>query len=232
MFPLPSALPSLDETKGSDLMERLLLLQYQNSPILKEYLQAFIDEMDLLFKETEAVYLGRFIEFAVGQQLDIIGIILGQTRGVDLPVGFFGFSDENGGTPLNPAFAVKLADETTPSDGGIFRSEGQGATGNIALSDPAYRKLLLAKAFMSTRDEISTNNAYYAISILIGRTPRSLRLLSHATSVDGVSSGIADGRLVVLEISEVDTSVADRALIVYFSKYLIPLGTSFSITLV
>ena len=70
--------------KGKQIMEGLLLNQYQNSPLLQEYMMAFIAELDLLFEQTEEVYLGRFLENAVGKQLDIIGIILQQTRSVIL----------------------------------------------------------------------------------------------------------------------------------------------------
>ena len=94
-------------TKGTDISNRLLLREYQNSPLLKQYIAAYVDEMNLLFQSIEDVYLGRFIEHAVGAQLDIIGIILGISRGVNLPTQFFGFSN-NGIAPANVA---PLADE-------------------------------------------------------------------------------------------------------------------------
>ena len=215
MFFEPNPAPEINYKKASELTDKLLITQYQNSPILREYFQAFVDEMDLLMAETEKVYLGRFIEHAVGRQLDIIGIILGEGRGVDLPIGFFGFSDLD--TGLNPANAQNLADQATPIDGGIFRSEGQGSSSNTALSDVVYRRLLLAKAFLLTKDSMNLNNIYFVSSILMGRTPQHMRVL------------ISSDRVVTLELSSVDTTDTDLALIRYFSKYFIPNGTSFSI---
>jgi hypothetical protein len=217
IIPEFAPLPVVDENKGRDIMEGLLLSQYQNSPILKSYIKAFTDEMDLLLSEIEKVYLGRFIEFAEGRQLDIIGTILGESRAVNLPIQFFGFKDENGYIPPgipDPAFA----DEANPTNGGVFRSEGQGDTGTAELSDTLFRRLLIAKAFLSTRDEISADNVYYAVSLLLNKTPRVLRLVTNAP------------RQVTLEMDSQDATLFDESFVEYFGKYLAPLGTSFSVT--
>jgi hypothetical protein len=200
--------------KGTEIAERLLLREYQNSPIFKQYMAAFVEEMDLLFEHTERVYLGRFIETAVSRQLDIIGIILNENRNVVLPQQFFGFSD-NGTPPINVA---PLADEADPEDGGLFRDESQGDTLNLVLSDVNYRRLLLAKAYLSTQEVCSFNIAYHALSLLLGKVPRKFEL-------DTVAN-----RQVELTLDTVDTTLDDVSLITYFSKYLIPIGTSFTIT--
>ena len=217
-IPLPTT-NTVVENKGTEIMESMLLDQYVNSTNLKEYMGAFVSEMDLLFAETERVYLGRFLEYATGDSLDTIGVILDQPRGINLPTQFFGFQ----GAPnvASPSFS----DEAVPQDGGIFRSEGQSATGNYVLSDGEYRRLLTAKAMLNTREECGINNVYYLISVLIGKTPEVLRLLTSAVS----GSGVAD-RQVELEISQADTSGSDKALIEYFSQYLFPLGTGLTVT--
>ena len=204
----------VNTVKGTEIAERLLLLQYRNSPNLIQYMLAFVEEMDLLFEHIEEVYLGRFIEVAVGRQLDIIGIILNEFRNIDLPTQFFGFSN-NG---VAPADVAPIADEAVPSDGGVFKSEGQLGTSNFALSDEAYRRLLLAKAFLSTSDICGVNKAYHALSTLLGKTPQQFEITTIVP------------RHVELTISQDDTTLADVALISYFSQYLIPLGTSFTIT--
>jgi hypothetical protein len=204
----------VNTTKGSELASALLLTQYRESTVFKEYMAAFIDEMDLLFEQIERVYLGRFIENAVGTQLDIIGVILNENRNVDLPQQFFGFSDA-GTVPTNVA---PMADTATPSDGGLFRGEEQEGTENFALSDNNYRQLLLAKAYLSTQEVCSYDTAYKALAILLKRVPRKFELRA-----------IAD-RQVRLELDSSDTNLADVSLITYFSRYLVPLGTSFTIT--
>tara|TARA_R110000851_G_scaffold244874_2_gene397628 strand:- start:13699 stop:14322 length:624 start_codon:yes stop_codon:yes gene_type:complete len=204
----------INTSKGTEIANSMLLTQYENSPIFKQYLAAFVDEMDLLFEQIERVYLGRFIEVAEGRQLDIIGIILNEFRNVNIPTQFFGFSD-NGTVPTNVA---PLADSSTPFDGGVFRSTGQVGTSNLELSDKQYRQLLLAKAFLSTKDQCGVNDAYHALATLLGRVPRLITLTTIAS------------RQVQLALSAEDTTLADVSLISYFSKYLAPLGTSFTIT--
>jgi hypothetical protein len=204
----------VNTTKGTEIANRLLLMQYRESPIFLKYMAAFIDEMDLLFEQTERVYLGRFIENAVGTQLDIIGVILNQDRNINLPQQFFGFSDA--GTV--PANVMQMSDESTPSNGGLFRGEEQRGTENFALSDNNYRQLLLAKAYLSTQEVCSFDTAYHALALLLGRVPRKFEL-----------STIAD-RQVQLDVEVADVSIPDVSLITYFSQYLVPLGTSFTIT--
>tara|TARA_R110000851_G_scaffold47459_1_gene115245 strand:- start:3491 stop:4174 length:684 start_codon:yes stop_codon:yes gene_type:complete len=204
--------------KGTEIFDRLRLLQYENSPNLKEYINAYVAEMDILFEEIEKVYQGRFIENAVGRQLDIIGIILDEPRGINLPTQFFGFSDyNNGGTPIPFPNVAKMADKATPADGGIFRSTGQSAVGNYVLSDTEYRRLLLAKAILSNRKECGVDNAYYVMATLLGRVPRLMEI------------HVPTPRQLLINFSTEDVSLSDVALISYFGQYLFPLGTSFSI---
>jgi hypothetical protein len=201
-------------TKGTEIADRLLLREYNSSPIFKQYIAAFVGEMDLLFEQIERVYLGRFIEVAVGRQLDIIGIILNENRNINLPYQFFGFTD-NGVSPANVA---PLSDEADTEDGGLFRDEVQTGTENFTLGDREYRQLLLAKAYLSTQETCSYDIAYHAMALLIGRVPKKFELDSPAD------------RQVELTVEAADIDLSGVALLSYFSQYLVPLGTSFSIT--
>lgn len=218
--PLPLTAPPVPSTtKGTDIMNQMLLQQYQNSPLLKQYISAYVEEMDLLFEETEKVYLGRFLQYAEGTQLDIIGYILGEERNISLPTLFFGFQDGTNSTRPPNVEDPSFADENAPAVGGVFRSEGQSGSENYALSDNEFRRLLSAKAIISTSDVCSINQAYYAITILLGRVPLVMRFLPLTTA-----------RNVELELDVNDTTAADEALILYFSKYIIPLGTTIQIS--
>lgn len=212
------AKPIVDKTKGTDIMESMLMQQYQDSPNLKRYMLAFVEEMDLLFEQLEEVYLGRFLEYAEGRQLDVLGYILDEQRTVSLPTQFFGFNDDNNGNPVQTANVLAMADELNPSNGGIFLSEGQSIGVNSELSDTVFRRLLMAKAFVSVRETCDINSAYHAIAILLGRIPRHMKIVTQVA------------RNVVLELSSQDTSGGDLALISYFAKYITPMGTSFAIT--
>ena len=211
----------VNPNKGTEIFEQMLLSQYENSANLKEYIGAFIAEMDFLFQQIEEVYLGRFLERAVGAQLDVIGIILNQNRAVELPTIFFGMS--NAGTPAEPM--AGFANETTPEDGGLFRDESQEGFTIVPLSDVLYRRLLLAKAWVGVRPVIDINTMYFAISTILGRTPRLIHLSSSQTTVP---NALPD-QSILLELSQEDTSLTDVSLIEYFSKYMVPLGTSFNV---
>lgn len=79
------------------------------------------------------------VDTAVGAQLDIIGLWVGQPRLIPsvLLVGFFGFDD-------NPA-ALPYGEEGDLSVGGRFYGEGEDFTASTIPADPEYRTLILAR---------------------------------------------------------------------------------------
>lgn len=79
------------------------------------------------------------LDTAVGAQLDIVGLWVGQSRNIPgvLVVQFFGFSD-------NPA-ALSYGEEGQPAYGGRFYEEGEPIGSTSILGDPEYRMLLRAK---------------------------------------------------------------------------------------
>jgi len=199
---LPVETPST--VKGVEIMLGMLLDQYQNKPLLLAYFKAFFEEMDNLFSQLDAVYLGRTIEQAVGVQLDILGVIIDQSRQIALANLFFGFQGAG----------EKMAASATPADGGIFKgSESEGFV-TVPLTDAVYRRLLLAKSQVHNRHAISINQMYSAVSTLLGRTPRRLELQS---------TGL---RQLDLVMSQEDTTAQDEQLVQYLAQYIIPLGTT------
>lgn len=202
--------------KGKQIMEGLLLTQYQNSPNLKEYFMAYISEMDFLFEQIEEVYLGRLIENAVGEQLDVIGIILQQSRAIILPGLWFGFQ--------GALESEGMADEAIPDEGGLFRDENvEGVV--TPLDDQTYKKVLLAKAVVSNRNSADLGLAYYVISILLGRIPSVFELRDETT----VGAGIGK-RQIDLLIPTSAVSGAELVLITYMARYFVPSGIVFTIT--
>lgn len=168
--------PVIPTSKGTEILEGMLLSQYNNSPNLKEYYMAFIAELDLLFEQVSEVYYGRFLEVAVGEQLDVIGIILQQTRSVILPTAWFGFQ--------GALLAEGMADEVTPALGGIFKDENEGEGEVTILSDFMYRRMLTAKAAVLNRDSIDISLAYFVISTLLGRVPSTFEIRSSDGNID------------------------------------------------
>lgn len=202
---------TISDKKGTEIMEGMLLEEYYNSPNLKGYISAFTEEMDTLFLQLDKVYLGRQLIHAVGEQLDVLGDILDQKRSILLPAVWFGFV----GAPSVDG----MSDQTlSPSDGGLFRDENLEGFETFPLSDEVYRRLLLAKAFTNHRQHISINNAYFAIYLILGKVPSHINITVPAP------------REVQIDMSSPDTNNTDAALMQYFiGKYIIPLGTFFSI---
>lgn len=195
--------------KGTKIMEGLLLSQYKNSTNFKTYLKAFTEELDLLFLNIEKVYLGRFIETAIGDQLDIIGIILQQSRAVELPNLWFGFD----GAPL----AERMADEALPADGGLFFDENISGAGISPLDDETYRRVLMAKALLVNRSSADINLAYYFVATLLNKIPKTF-----------IIEEIAH-REVRLTLSQSSVTLKEVSLIYYMSKYFVPTGITFTI---
>lgn len=200
--------PTANPSKGTEIMDGLLLLQYQNKPNLREYMLAFVDEMDLLLENLEKVYSGRFINDAVGAQLDVIGIILDQLRNVELDKTWFGFQ--------NAVDVNKMADEAIPDDGGYFRGEELDGFVTFPLDDITYRRLLLAKAQLLCRDSVDINTAYYVTSIILGKVPETMTI------------ELINPRHMQLEVSASDVAAIDLALVNYLGQYFVPMGTTFS----
>ena len=210
------------EDKAEQIMESMLLQQYTNSPNLKEYMNCFLSELDLLFAETERVYLGRFLEYAGTEQLDIIGEIIGQSRAIALPNTWFGFTDD--GTITIPGIAG-FADEATPSEGGRLRDENVASFDVIPLDNFTYRRALAVKAMCNNLATVDVNTTYELLSTLLNKVPSTFELKSK----DTVTTTVTTIQTIELIISISEVTQAEAALIAYMSRYFIPTGTTFII---
>lgn len=209
-YALRSNWQGISTTKGTETMEGLLLSQYANSPNMKEYFGAFISELDILFEQADEVYLGQMLEFAVGSQLDVIGVILDQSRNVELPSFWFGFQ----GAPD----VAKMSDEAFPTDGGLFQDENFSGFVTTPLDDATYRKVLIAKAICNNLQTCSINDAYYIIQTLIGFIPAVFSIVE------------VSPRFMQLNIAAVEVNMNSTALVNYMAKYFVPNGVTFSIS--
>jgi hypothetical protein len=209
------------QDKATQIMDGLMLSYLSEKPNFREFMLAYISEMDFLFEQIEEVYYGRFLEVAIGAQLDVIGIILQQSRNVVL-------ADYNNFGFLNaPGFVDGMADEATPADGGLFL-DGESPSGDVEpLSDTKYRQLLLTKAACLNAKTNSIKDVYSYITITLGFAPSFIEL--EQVNTTGSVLGIRDVR-VTLASSEV--SILEAALCTYASRYYVPAGTFFTISLI
>lgn len=94
---------------------------------------------------TQAIQPAFNLNTAVGAQLDILGLWIGQSRKIDniLVIGFFGFSEVSTGLP--DGLQETFGELTNPSIGGTWYSLGQADSGSTILNDTAYLTILKAK---------------------------------------------------------------------------------------
>ena len=197
---------------GTRIMDIMLLTQYENSPNLREYIGAFVKEMDFLMEEIYKVELGRYIANATGAQLDVIGVILQQSRNINVPTVWFGFV---GASPVDG-----MADEAVPAGGGIFRSEDEEGFTLTPLGDITYRKVLLCRAFVLNQEVFSVNSIYKAVETLLGKTPSYISLVETSE------------RVWTLELSAATITNADRGLLFAVAHWFVPMTITFNITFV
>ncbi len=200
--------------KATQIMDGLMLNYLSEKPNFREFMLAYISEMDYLFEQINEVYFGRFIENAEGAQLDVIGIILQQNRAVVLDNVYFGFDGALGSI-------AGMADENAPALGGVFRNENAQGGDASPLIDSEYRRLLLTKAAcMNWQDGCSINRVYYLIQVMLGFSPSFMELTTISP------------RVVALDLHITEVTPAQASLAQYSSKYYIPAGTSFTINLI
>lgn len=114
-----------------------VLSEYANSPVMMRLVNYFAEWLDPASRFQQFYEDIWNIETAKGFGLDIWGRILGVNRVLQVPVGeYLGFESDADAQPFGH---------------GIFYS-GSRATNNVALTDQAYRTLLLAKAALNITD--------------------------------------------------------------------------------
>lgn len=128
-----------DLIEHKDLAISRLATQYRESPNLIAYIRALFVEADNLEEVFQSLLTERWIDTAVGVNLDILGAIVGQPRVlVDATIlSYFGFSPDPG--------ASSYGTVTDPSIGGRFRAIDESTTGNRRLTDDEYRFFIRAR---------------------------------------------------------------------------------------
>lgn len=128
---------SLAVTPRFDFMATVIS-QYANSATLLELIADFADYIDPAANLDAFFNLVWNVDTAQGHGLDVWGRIVGVSRVLRLPsnVPYFGFEQSSDAHSFNE---------------GVFY-KGSEATQNFALSDTAYRRLILAKALANISD--------------------------------------------------------------------------------
>lgn len=202
---------SVSTTTGTDVMNGLLLSQYQSSPNLKEFLGAFIGEMDILYEQAERIYLGRFLEYAEGRQLDILGIIVGGvTRELTLDAPHFGFAGSVGSGTFEST--------TTTGTSELFRSETP-AFNVLELTDTYLRRAIRAKGLCNSPEPFTVDNLYKIVFATLGEVPSVISL-------------VGGDREITLTLNDLATDATSANLVEAVAKFFTPAGYTFAMNLI
>ncbi len=129
-----------------------LITQFKESTNLISYIKTLLIEADTLEQTFQDIINLRFLDNATGAQLDVLGVIVGQTRiFIDAEIfEYFGFA-------VN-AQSQSFGDLNDPTVGGRFISVGEPITGIRILNDEEYRLFIRARiaknSTRSTPDDI------------------------------------------------------------------------------
>ena len=201
---------TVNTTKGVDIFNSMLLSQYQASPNLIEYCEAYFIEMDYLFEQIERVYLGRFLEYATGEQLTILGIIVGISRELSIDGTYFGF-------------ASSLSSGTFGTSGDALLGEKWRSLtpeqNLIQLDDDVFSRVVRAKAMCNAADAQTVEFVYKIVAIILGQMPSSISL----TATVG---------WITLTLVEADTDTFDIKVVEAMSEFFVPAGYIFVIDLI
>lgn len=135
--------------------------QYKSSTNFLAYLDVFLAQADEIEDVLCQLLDERWIDTAVGAQLDNIGAIVGQSRVIPdfdaLP--FFGFEGAIG--------AETFGDDGTPATGGIWLSEGTAEFTTGTLNDATYRIYIQAKIIKNQVDAASANEVISVLELIV-----------------------------------------------------------------
>ena len=120
-------------------IEQTVISQYANSPIIMQLVQNFFDYWDQT-ENIESFFDSVFdVLTAVGPALDAHGRNVGVQRVLPIVTGtYFGFLEQ--------------ASSLVSNFGNSYFYSGQSLTSNYALSDDAFRQLIMAKAAFNLTD--------------------------------------------------------------------------------
>lgn len=122
--------------------------QFKNKEVFDRYLQLLVYGASKLQDQYKVLMQERSLDNAVGAQLDVIGDLIGLSRGtlpaVILNDSYFGFDGVAGSLPFD--------DIVTPVEAGVFYDLADPTSGNVRWNDTTYRMLIKSKIYANTSD--------------------------------------------------------------------------------
>ena len=160
----------------SELVSRLVLSQYADSPNLLALLDIYCKELDELKIAVHDVIDLRYIDKAFGKQLDFIGDLVGAKRtlsGVKV-TGYFGY--------LASAESLGMGKLDDKQVGGLFKSENDEEYQDIILTDALYLNWIKAKILLNNTEGSKEDCiAFFKLLLDDATLPIKLSIPSRAT---------------------------------------------------
>ena len=154
------------------------LWQFKNSENLCKLVMVFIDQCQELYELAIEAQKQRTLALAAGDQLDVLGRLVGQERvGITSVLGLFGFADDDTAEPFAEIINGKSV------GGGRFLELGESETGPRYLEDSEYRRYIIAKIYKN-----HLRGATAAELTLIATT--ILESVTKCQVIDGAESGV------------------------------------------
>lgn len=149
---------------GMARAEKLLISQYSNSQNLKRYINCFISVFNDIFLACKQVATERYLDYAVGAQLDVIGTIVGQPRQLSesKPLGYFGYYD-------NPQAAdPSIGSDKDATIGGTLKGDLDKDSSDFILVDEDYVNVIYAR-ILKNSSNCCVEDVLAYVDLVLGR---------------------------------------------------------------
>lgn len=164
--------------KYPDAVERerkIVLSQYKQSPNLNRYLECFTMVFKDVYQACIEVATQRYLDYAVGAQLDVIGVIVGQPRTLSgsKPLGYFGYYD-------NPQSEdPSIGTDFDAAIGGILKGDLDKDSADFILLDSDYYNVLKAR-ILKNSSNCAVEDVLNYVDLILGR-PTDLEIIESET---------------------------------------------------
>ena len=173
-----------------DKLLDILVPQYQDSTNFIEYLTIFSEQMQEIHIALEETKTERYLENAIGEQLETIGIIVGLKRGTFLTAGgvYFGFTTVIGASPFGTSSVVETS--------GFFKSISDPEHTSTLLGDAEYKSHIEAKIIKNFKS-ITVETTIEVVRAVLGSVEVHLTESTLAFNVDFPFALTSDQKLLI-----------------------------------
>ena len=193
----------------ADYYKQLIISQYQNSPKFMTWMEDLVALENDQCVVADSVVAAFDIDYAVGLQLDTLGVLIGFPRGIKIPISGIFFEWNYTSSPAG------LRSWGT----GSWRDPSEASTQMTILPDDAYRQMLKFK--------ILTNN-------WDGTIPGLYLMWDAIFAVDGLMLSIIDNQNMTMAITVTGATIPAVVQYILLGNYLPikPAGVSITYTFI